>query len=424
MADYHILYVDDEPATESIQDAIGAEFKLVECNNEARYKDFIQRDDCVFHGAVVDHRLLRPHFTSFDNGLVVTKHLRSRFPHIAIVAFSAYLQPGSEISEISKWLVAGANFFWHRSHDPFRPSVVEQVRHVLLAGAQRVEDVNRIIASKVDLREYPQLSKALSKLDRIAILPSAVLINGETGTGKELVARTIHDRSPRRSNPFVAVNCAALPAELLESELFGYEKGAFTGAKAAKKGLFEAADGGTIFLDEIGELRVDLQAKLLRVLQERSFIKIGGTKETKVDVRLIAATHRNLPQRIKEGHFREDLYYRLNAFQIYVPPLRERLEDISVLARNLTKRWSTIFGTQIELDDDVVGYLKTYDYPGNVREFENVIQRIVGLVSAQHPTVDEIKAIEAFPFCPSVDELLHETSMERKPVRHSCNSPY
>jgi len=254
-------------------------------------------------------------------------------------------------------------------------------------------------------------------LDRIAILPSAVLINGETGTGKELVARTIHDRSPRRSNPFVAVNCAALPAELLESELFGYEKGAFTGAKAAKKGLFEAADGGTIFLDEIGELRVDLQAKLLRVLQERSFIKIGGTKETKVDVRLIAATHRNLPQRIKEGHFREDLYYRLNAFQIYVPPLRERLEDISVLARNLTKRWSTIFGTQIELDDDVVGYLKTYDYPGNVREFENVIQRIVGLVSAQHPTVDEIKAIEAFPFCPSVDELLHETSMERKPVR-------
>jgi formate hydrogenlyase transcriptional activator len=221
----------------------------------------------------------------------------------------------------------------------------------------------------------------LSRVEQVASTSANVLIMGETGTGKELVARAIHNISDRRDRPLVKVNCAALPANLIESELFGHERGAFTGALSRKTGRFELADKGTIFLDEIGDLPLELQSKLLRVLQEGEFERLGNPATIKVDVRIIAATNRNLTEEVKKGTFREDLYYRLNVFPIAVPPLRERRDDIPLLAKYFTKRFSAGIGKKIDnIPAGVVESLQAYDWPGNIRELENVIERAVILI--------------------------------------------
>jgi len=205
-----------------------------------------------------------------------------------------------------------------------------------------------------------------------------VLIQGETGTGKELVAKSIHDHSPRKIGPFVAVNCAAIPAELIESELFGHERGAFTGAIAQQIGKFEQANTGTLFLDEIGDMPPALQAKLLRVLEEREFQRIGGTKTIAIDIRVLTATHRDLVDTAKEDAFRKDLYYRLAAFQIVVPPLRERREDIPILAQHFLKRYAAAAEKPIRaISADALQVLTQHDFPGNVRELKNAIESAV-----------------------------------------------
>jgi Nif-specific regulatory protein len=204
---------------------------------------------------------------------------------------------------------------------------------------------------------------------------TTVLIRGETGTGKELIANAIHYNSPRARGSFVKLNCAALPETLLESELFGHEKGAFTGAVAQRKGRFEQAEGGTVFLDEIGEISASFQAKLLRVLQEGELERVGGTKTIHVDVRVVAATHRDLEAEVEKGRFREDLYYRLNVMPLYLPPLRERMEDIPEIARFLVEKVSTQQGRQLSLTDAALRILMHHDWPGNVRELENCLER-------------------------------------------------
>lgn len=220
------------------------------------------------------------------------------------------------------------------------------------------------------------LRRTMRDVDQVAPTDTTVLILGETGTGKELVARAIHAASPRRDRPFIKINCAAIPATLLESELFGHERGAFTGASKSREGRFSLADRGTIFLDEIGELPLDLQGKLLRVLQEKEFEPIGATRTRKVDVRVLAATNRDLPQAIRAGDFREDLYYRLNVFPIHVPPLRERGEDVALLACVFAKRFAFKLGRQIEpLSQECIRRLMAYSWPGNVRELQSVIER-------------------------------------------------
>ena len=222
------------------------------------------------------------------------------------------------------------------------------------------------------------LKKSLRKVEQVASTDSTVLILGETGTGKELLARAVHNLSDRRDRPLVKVNCAALPANLIESELFGHEKGAFTGAVARKIGRFELADGGTIFLDEIGDLSLELQSKLLRVLQEGEFERVGNPQTTKVDVRIISATNRDLEKAIEDGSFREDLYYRLNVFPIQSPPLRERKEDIPILARHFIKKFAIRTGKKIEtVPQKVMDALQGYHWPGNVRELEKIIERAV-----------------------------------------------
>jgi len=221
----------------------------------------------------------------------------------------------------------------------------------------------------------PIMRRIFDQVRQVAKWNTTVLIRGESGTGKELIANAIHYNSPRVNGTFVKLNCAALPENLLESELFGHEKGAFTGATAQRKGRFEQADGGTLFLDEIGEISAPFQAKLLRVLQEGEFERVGGMKTIKVDVRLIAATNRNLEQEVKEGKFREDLYYRLNVMPLYMPPLRERIEDIPDLSRFLVEKLSRMQGRELSVMDSAIRLLMRYDWPGNVRELENCLER-------------------------------------------------
>lgn len=224
----------------------------------------------------------------------------------------------------------------------------------------------------------------MQKISQVAGTDATVLILGETGTGKELLARAIHARSRRCDEPLVKVNCAALPAGLIESELFGHEKGAFTGAVCRKAGRFEIADGGTIFLDEIGDLPLELQAKLLRVLQEGEIERVGSSKTMSVNVRVIAATNRNLGKSMSEGSFREDLYYRLNVFPVYSPPLRDRKEDIKVLAYHFLNKYCVKVGKRIhEISPDTLTRLQAYSWPGNVRELENIIERAIILTDGE-----------------------------------------
>ncbi len=261
--------------------------------------------------------------------------------------------------------------------------------------------------------QSPAMQKVFRLLKKVIPTDTTVLIQGETGTGKELVARAIHFNSPRRKKLFVSQNCAAVPETLLESELFGHVKGAFTGAHQDKKGLFLQADGGTIFLDEIGETSLEFQKRLLRVLQEGEVHPVGAEYTVKVDVRVIAATNRDLQQAIREGRFREDLFYRLNVFPIVLPPLRERREDIPLLARHFLQKYMLKTGKQLRgLDKSALAVLESYPFPGNVRELENIIQRAVVLADE-----GELLTAEHFRYllaAPSFEETAQEISEQEE----------
>lgn len=236
----------------------------------------------------------------------------------------------------------------------------------------------------------PEMDKVKKMILKVARSNSTVLIRGESGTGKELIARSIHHNSPRSSQIFQAVNCAAINENLLESELFGHEKGSFTGAVGEKKGLFEVADGGTLFLDEIGELDISLQAKLLRALQEKKIRRVGGTKEIDVDVRVVAATNRDLLKMTQEGSFREDLYYRLNVLSIEIPPLRERRADIPLLMDYFIKKHTRNSNRQVKMTAEARRIFENYGYPGNVRQLESAIERAVLLCENDTITIEDL----------------------------------
>ena len=257
---------------------------------------------------------------------------------------------------------------------------------------------NRAMAEKNNEADCPLLGDSgvmrdlRNMIRRVAVTDSTVLILGESGTGKELVARTLHAWSPRGEQPYVAINCGAIPGELMESELFGHERGAFTGATAARKGRFELAGRGTLFLDEIAEMSPALQVKLLRVLQERSFERVGSSSAMRAEARIVAATHRDLDRHVEQGSFREDLYYRLNVFPIRVPPLRERGEDILLLAEQTLKRLSDAGMGGVRLDPAVRRALLEYAWPGNVRELQNLVERLVILYGGGSVGLDELPA--------------------------------
>jgi formate hydrogenlyase transcriptional activator len=246
----------------------------------------------------------------------------------------------------------------------------------------------------------PRFRAVLNEVNLVAPVNSAVLVHGETGTGKEVIAHAIHDDSPRRRNPFVAINCAAIPAALLESELFGHERGAFTGALTPRAGRFQLADRGTLFLDEIGDLPLELQPKLLRVLQEQRFERLGGSHTLQIDVRVVAATNQDLWGMVQERTFRADLYYRLNVFPITLPPLRERKEDIPLLVAYFVRRYAERLDKQIDrIPDDVMEALVNHDWPGNIRELQNFVERAVIMTTGNElrPRLGELRFQQPTP---------------------------
>jgi Nif-specific regulatory protein len=266
------------------------------------------------------------------------------------------------------------------------------ISHLVEAEKEHLRDENRHLREELQERydflniigNSSRMRQVYEQITQVAPTNTTVLIRGESGTGKELIAHAIHYNSPRAQKPFIKVSCAALPETLIEAELFGHEKGAFTGAQTRKPGRFELSDGGTLFLDEIGDLSLMTQVKLLRVLQERAFERLGGTTTVTVNVRLLAATNRNLEQAMSDGTFREDLYYRLNVFSIFVPPLRERKDDVLLLAEHFLDKYAREHGKQIKrIATSAIDMLSSYHWPGNVRELENTLERAVLVCEGQ-----------------------------------------
>ncbi len=266
--------------------------------------------------------------------------------------------------------------------DEVRLNIANALRSKLLEGENRIlkKELGKENSLGNLIGNSEPMHRVFEIIRRVSNTPTTVLITGESGTGKEMIAKAVHFSGPFHDKPFIPVNCGAIPETLMESEMFGHKKGSFTGAVVDKEGLFEAADGGTIFLDEVGELPLSIQVKLLRVIQERIIRRVGAVDDTEVDVRIIAATNRDLSEMVKEKTFREDLFYRLNVINIHAPALRERMDDIPVLAQHFLKKYNERLGKSISgISAEALAVLKKYDYPGNVRELENIIERTVAL---------------------------------------------
>jgi two-component system response regulator HydG len=314
-------------------------------------------------------------------GLELLRAAKAIRPDVDVILLTAF----GTVEEAVKAMKDGAYDFLTK---PFRREQLLKLVDKALERRDLIEQNRALKKQLEDLRAKgqmigasPSFRRMLTLVEQVADSSATILIQGQSGAGKELVARTIHERSGRRIGPFVAVNCAALPETLLESELFGYEKGAFTGAAGRKEGRFELANGGTLFLDEVADLSLVTQPKILRVLQEGEFERLGGTRTLQVDVRIVAATNQDLAEMVKEKRFREDLYYRLNVITVRVPPLRERHEDIRVLAQHYLRVYAAKNGRKLEgFSNEALERLESYAWPGNVRELENLIERTVLLV--------------------------------------------
>lgn len=319
-----------------------------------------------FDGCLIDLRM-----PGMD-GLELIRWIRQEGFRMPIVMVSAH----GEITDAVEALKHGAQDYIVK---PFNPEevVIKLKRLVEAQNFRNIQETEeRLPQDHAFIGESVQIQRIKSMISRIALTNSSVLVTGESGTGKEIIARTIHEQSPLSAGPFVAINIGGVPENLLESELFGYEKGAFTGAVSRKTGMFELASGGTLFLDEIGEMPSSLQVKILRVLQERTITRLGGTQPIPINARIVCATNRNLEDMVREGSFREDLFYRLNVVRIHVPPLRERKEDIPLLVSWILKKLNSRMGRQFTgLTPEAMEKLKEYRFHGNIRELENILER-------------------------------------------------
>ncbi|MGH7289762.1 MAG: sigma-54-dependent transcriptional regulator, partial [Myxococcota bacterium] len=323
------------------------------------------------------------------SGLDLLDQVRQLSPETTVILITAHGTTESAVEAMK-----------HGAYDYLtKPCSVDEIRLVVGKALEKRELSHENQRLRQQLRDQSAIPTIVGKTARmqeifglvrqVAPTRANILITGESGTGKELIARAIHNLSDRREAPFVTVNCGAIPEELLESELFGHVKGSFTGASANKPGLFEVANGGTLFLDEIGEMDLLLQVKVLRAIQHRTFQRVGGTSEIHVDVRIVCATNRRLDHEVREGRFREDLFYRLNVIEIQLPPLRERVADLPQLIRHFMEKFSVELSKDVrELDPEVLPALEAYPFPGNVRELENVIERAVTLARTNHITLE------------------------------------
>ena len=394
---FHILVVDDEPVQ---REMIGGflkkqGFEVIAADSAERALELFRHDP--FDLVLTDQKMAQM------SGLELLQAVHAINPETPVILITAFGTIEAAVAALKQGAIDYLT----------KPLHLDELLHRI----QQVSDRHRIINENRELREALQerhriegiigesgpMLEVLSMVRRVAPSEATVLIRGESGTGKELIAKAIHFASPRARGPLVKVNCAALPEALLESELFGHEKGAFTGAVASRQGRFELANGGTIFLDEIGDLPLHLQAKLLRVLQEREYEKVGSSRPVKVNVRILAASHRSLEDLIKAEQLREDLYYRLNVVTILIPPLRDRRSDIALLIDHFLRRFAEKNGKTIRgLTPEGRDILLRYDYPGNVRELENIIERAVVL------TRDDLVGSGDLPLTVQEPEIPHD----------------
>lgn len=319
------------------------------------------------------------------SGLELLQQLKTRLPEVPVIIMTAYSDLESAVSAFQ----GGAFEYLPKPFDV--DHAVELIQRALDESMRQNQAVETTEGAPEILGQAPSMQEIFRAIGRLSQSHVTVMITGESGTGKELVALALHRHSPRAERPFIALNTAAIPKDLLESELFGHERGAFTGAQAMRRGRFEQADGGTLFLDEIGDMPADLQTRLLRVLSDGQFYRVGGHQPIKVNVRVIAATHQNLEERVKQGLFREDLFHRLNVIRLRLPPLRERREDIPLLARYfLQKSAAELGGEAKQLSDNALKYLSTLEWSGNVRQLQNVCHWLTVMAPGQNIEVGDL----------------------------------
>ena len=382
MATQSVLIVDDEPDIRELLDITLSRMGL-QTHSAATLEEAkelvarVQPDLCLTDMRLPD-----------GNGIGLVQYIQQEFPHIPVAMITAH---GSVETAISA-LKAGAFDFISK------PVELENLRRLISSALQLHGDTSQA-QDALDqglIGSAPVIQTLRQQISRLARSQAPVHIHGESGSGKEVVARLIHNNGPRATGAFVAVNCGAIPPELMESELFGHVKGSFTGASQDKEGLFQAASGGTLFLDEVADLPLAMQVKLLRAIQEKTIRPVGASEEQHTDIRLLSATHKDLANEVEIGNFRQDLYYRINVIDVRVPSLRERLEDVPALTKNILTRIGTEHGTaEARLENSAVNALNNYTFPGNVRELENILERALALSEGDSITADDLQFASA-----------------------------
>jgi two-component system response regulator PilR (NtrC family) len=408
MATQSVLIVDDEPDIRELLDITLSRMGL-QTHSAATLEEAkelvarVQPDLCLTDMRLPD-----------GNGISLVQYIQQEFPHIPVAMITAH---GSVETAISA-LKAGAFDFISK------PVELENLRRLVSSALQLQADTSQAqdALDQGMIGSAPVIQTLRQQISRLARSQAPVHIHGESGSGKEVVARLIHNNGPRATGAFVAVNCGAIPPELMESELFGHVKGSFTGASQDKVGLFQAASGGTLFLDEVADLPLAMQVKLLRAIQEKTIRPVGASEEQHTDIRLLSATHKDLANEVETGKFRQDLYYRINVIDVRVPSLRERLEDVPALTKNILTRIGTEHGTaEARLENSAVNALSNYTFPGNVRELENILERALALSEGDTIIADDLQFSSATIRDPASSQ---DENTERSNKAHETHDAY
>ena len=408
MATQSVLIVDDEPDIRELLDITLSRMGL-QTHSAATLEEAkelvarVQPDLCLTDMRLPD-----------GNGISLVQYIQQEFPHIPVAMITAH---GSVETAISA-LKAGAFDFISK------PVELESLRRLISSALQLHGDTSQTqdALDQGMIGSAPVIQTLRQQISRLARSQAPVHIHGESGSGKEVVARLIHNNGPRATGAFVAVNCGAIPPELMESELFGHVKGSFTGASQDKVGLFQAASGGTLFLDEVADLPLAMQVKLLRAIQEKTIRPVGANEEQHTDIRLLSATHKDLANEVETGKFRQDLYYRINVIDVRVPSLRERLEDVPALTKNILTRIGTENGTaEARLENSAVNALNNYTFPGNVRELENILERALALSEGDRITADDLQFSSATTRDPAPSQ---DENSERSDKAYESHNAY
>ncbi|MCD6115417.1 sigma-54-dependent Fis family transcriptional regulator [bacterium] len=407
--EHTILVADDEERTRKvIKINLKNKYRVILAQNGSEAIEYLKNE--AIHLVLTDLRM------PGQGGLELLQYVRQHHKHIPVIIVTAF---GSVENAVQAMKMGAYDYI-------LKPIKIAELQPLLEKALQYAQLLSENVQLKERLKKYEgfreiitanlKMQALLETLKQVAATPATVLIEGESGTGKQLVAASVHYKSARADNPFIEINCGAIPENLLESELFGHERGAFTGAIHTKKGKFELADKGTLFLDEIGELPLELQVKLLHVLENQKFTRVGGTQYIKTDARIVAATNRRLTEEVEQKRFRSDLYYRLKVVYLQIPPLRERKEDISLLVQSFTEKYNRLNANgqrNIEISDEALNILQSYNWPGNVRELENIIQQAIIFAK------DGLITVNTLP--PEIRENAIKPSLTKEELRDEKN---